>query len=135
MIRGILPTLLPYLACGWSLVCFGGLGMRALAQTPAPDLDPPPLRMNQVATEERIRLALTLDQLRTLVENTETQLRAAQTDADRGSIEAEFEQQETAILIANGFSRDRYQVLLALFLGDPDFQTIINRLVSESRRP
>lgn len=54
-------------------------------------------------------------------------------DAARVSVEAKFEQQETAILIAHGFSRDRYQPLLALFLGDPDVQTVINSLVSESR--
>ena len=131
MNRGILSIFLglPFLACFW------GLGISVLAQTSPPDLRPTPLRMNQVAAEERIRLALALDQLRTLVENTEPRLQVAQTEADRVSVEAEFEQQETAILIANGFSRDRYQVLLALFVGDPDFQTVINRLVLDSRRP
>lgn len=73
-------------------------------------------RLNRVE-EERIRLTLTLAQLPTWAENTQPQLQVTQTDADRVSVEAEFEQPETAILIANGFSRDRHQLLPALFLG------------------
>ena len=122
---------------GWAMAVFlllslgAGIpvGLSALAQS-----EPASLRMHQVSQEERTRLALALDQLRTLVEATEAQQQAASSEAEQAQIEAAYTEQEGSILVTHGFTRQRYEQLLTLYLGDPDFQTVINRLVTASRR-
>ncbi len=107
-----------------------GMGLSALAQT-----EPVSLRMHQVSQEERTRLALALDQLRALVEATGAQQQAAPSETEQAAIQAAYAEQEGSILVAHGLTRQRYEQLLTLYLGDPDFQTVINRLVTASRRP